>query len=71
VLRILIAVVLLALPCGVVLGETKEGLPKDAKTTADILKVVESNKGYYKFVSTCPCGKRAKLELPVPAGASD
>jgi len=51
-LRNLIAMLLLAIPCGVVMAEKTEGLPKEAKTTSDIVKVVESNKGYYKVVST-------------------
>jgi hypothetical protein len=46
VLQHLITVVLLGLPCGVVGAEQAKGAPKEAKATADILKWVESAKGF-------------------------
>jgi hypothetical protein len=57
----LIIVAFFAIPCGAAGGEKTEGLPKAAKTTADILKVVESVKDYYRgaeWVESSVLGKK-------------
>jgi hypothetical protein len=51
VLRNLITGVFLCITCGLVVAQRNDGPPKEAKTTADILKWVESAKGF-GFVST-------------------
>jgi hypothetical protein len=46
------------------MAQKASGLPKEAKTTADLLKVVESNKDYYRgacTVEACVYGTRRFL----------
>jgi hypothetical protein len=56
-----IIVAFLAIPCGADVGGKTAGLPKAARTTADILKVVESVEDYYRgaeWVESCVRDKK-------------